>query len=266
MSVSKSLRYQVLRRDDHTCRYCGRSAPEVKLTIDHVTPTTLGGSDEASNLVTACVECNSGKSATPPDAALVDDVSELAVRWSAAQKMASTMLAGARAQRDEIREAFEAAWKNWTYKGDDGERHPIELPNSWPNSIDTLALSGLTIEDLEDAVDIAMRTEKAADRFRYFCGVAWRMSRELQDTTRRLLDNDEQRGAPEAPLGSAASKIRCPECSSVVELVIEVLPTRPEEPIRLRSQALGADPWGVSKGLVPLGKAVEAVISGWQQP
>lgn len=41
MSVSKRLRFEVLRRDNHTCRYCGSSAPEVKLTIDHVVPVAL---------------------------------------------------------------------------------------------------------------------------------------------------------------------------------------------------------------------------------
>lgn len=35
MPVSKRLRYEVLRRDSHTCRYCGGAAPDVKLTVDH---------------------------------------------------------------------------------------------------------------------------------------------------------------------------------------------------------------------------------------
>lgn len=34
MAVSKRTRYEVLRRDNHACRYCGASAPEVKLTVD----------------------------------------------------------------------------------------------------------------------------------------------------------------------------------------------------------------------------------------
>ena len=41
MAVSKRLRYEILRRDNHTCRYCGESAPDVKLTIDHVVPVSL---------------------------------------------------------------------------------------------------------------------------------------------------------------------------------------------------------------------------------
>lgn len=33
MAVSKRLRYEILRRDDHACRYCGDRAPDVKLTV-----------------------------------------------------------------------------------------------------------------------------------------------------------------------------------------------------------------------------------------
>jgi hypothetical protein len=58
-----SVRFEVLRRDGFTCRYCGRKAPMVRLQVDHVVPWSLGGSDDLSNLVAACSECNVGKSA-----------------------------------------------------------------------------------------------------------------------------------------------------------------------------------------------------------
>lgn len=81
MAVSKRLRYEVLRRDNHACRYCGRSAPDVALTVDHVVPVALGGSDDPGNLVTACRDCNSGKSASSPDAPIVANVADDALRW-----------------------------------------------------------------------------------------------------------------------------------------------------------------------------------------
>ena len=83
MAISKRTRYEVLRRDDHRCRYCGAAAPDVKLTIDHVVPVSLGGSDEPGNLVAACPDCNAGKAASNPDAPLVADVSDKAIRWAA---------------------------------------------------------------------------------------------------------------------------------------------------------------------------------------
>ncbi|MEJ7724319.1 MAG: hypothetical protein WKF64_08445 [Ilumatobacteraceae bacterium] len=34
--ISRRLRFEILRRDGHTCRYCGARAPDVPLTVDHV--------------------------------------------------------------------------------------------------------------------------------------------------------------------------------------------------------------------------------------
>lgn len=76
MAVSRRLRFEILRRDGHTCRYCGAKAPEAALTVDHVIPVALGGGDEPNNLVAACSDCNSGKSSVPADAAVVEDVDE----------------------------------------------------------------------------------------------------------------------------------------------------------------------------------------------
>ena len=74
MSISKRLRYQVLRRDNYTCRYCGAFAPVAVLVIDHVTPRKHGGQDMMENLVTACEDCNSGKSASLPEPWLVREL------------------------------------------------------------------------------------------------------------------------------------------------------------------------------------------------
>lgn len=52
----------VLYRDSFTCQYCGRSAPDVVLHVDHVIPVSKGGTNSMANLVTACEECNLGKS------------------------------------------------------------------------------------------------------------------------------------------------------------------------------------------------------------
>lgn len=59
-------RQALYERDRFACVYCGRSIFEVdslQLTIDHVQPQELGGTNEAKNLVTACKACNSAKGA-----------------------------------------------------------------------------------------------------------------------------------------------------------------------------------------------------------
>ena len=60
--IPKGLRFDVLMRDNYTCQYCGRSAPEIELEIDHVIPWSKVKKHELNNLVTACSDCNRGKS------------------------------------------------------------------------------------------------------------------------------------------------------------------------------------------------------------
>lgn len=62
-TIPVTLRFEVLRRDDFRCTYCGRRPPEAILNIDHVTPWAGGRAPVLDNLRTACSECNLGKGA-----------------------------------------------------------------------------------------------------------------------------------------------------------------------------------------------------------
>jgi hypothetical protein len=53
----QKTRKAILQRDQYTCAYCGREAT----TVDHIIPVSLGGDAHPSNLVAACVPCNSSK-------------------------------------------------------------------------------------------------------------------------------------------------------------------------------------------------------------
>jgi len=56
-------RFEVFKRDGFRCRYCGRGVEEgTKLVVDHITPSSRGGANDVGNYITACVECNQGKS------------------------------------------------------------------------------------------------------------------------------------------------------------------------------------------------------------
>ena len=63
--LGKRIRFEVFKRDQFKCQYCGSVAPEVILVIDHIKPVADGGSSDLLNLTTACVDCNAGKSAVP---------------------------------------------------------------------------------------------------------------------------------------------------------------------------------------------------------
>lgn len=62
VALSKRIRFQVFARDGFTCRYCGKQSDEIELVVDHVHPVCQGGTNDVENLITACVECNQGKS------------------------------------------------------------------------------------------------------------------------------------------------------------------------------------------------------------
>lgn len=62
MTLSGQLRIRILERDGYRCIYCGQSSRSAVLQVDHVVPRARGGSDDPTNLVTACYECNAGKS------------------------------------------------------------------------------------------------------------------------------------------------------------------------------------------------------------
>lgn len=64
IAISKKVRFEVFKRDGFKCQYCGRSAPDVILHVDHINPVSNGGNNDIMNLVTSCSECNLGKGAT----------------------------------------------------------------------------------------------------------------------------------------------------------------------------------------------------------
>lgn len=68
-TISKKLRFEVFKRDSFTCQYCGKSAPDVILEVDHINPVSKGGTNDLLNLITSCRDCNRGKS----DRELSDD-------------------------------------------------------------------------------------------------------------------------------------------------------------------------------------------------
>lgn len=60
--ISKKIRFEVFKRDDFTCKYCGNKPPNVMLEVDHIKPVSKGGTNNINNLITSCFDCNRGKS------------------------------------------------------------------------------------------------------------------------------------------------------------------------------------------------------------
>lgn len=75
-AIGTRLRYEVLRRCNFACYYCGvPAAMGIKqLHIDHVIPVSLGGTNDPWNLVAACWDCNAGKTNGAPTVDLIERV------------------------------------------------------------------------------------------------------------------------------------------------------------------------------------------------
>lgn len=62
-------RENVYLRDGHRCQYCTKKFHPKDLTLDHVIPSSQGGTKEWTNIVTACRPCNQQKANQTPDEA-----------------------------------------------------------------------------------------------------------------------------------------------------------------------------------------------------
>lgn len=181
-AISRRLRFEILRRDDHACRYCGVRVPDVVLTIDHVVPVALGGTDDPSNLVAACKDCNAGKTSSSPDASLVAQATEDALRWSAAMQVAAGLAL------DEVEKAntyisdVDAAWLKWG----DGV---IPRPSDWGRTVRHWYSAGLPAALVVDAIELAMTNRQVEHHsvWRYACGIAWKRLAQIGENASRML-------------------------------------------------------------------------------
>lgn len=196
-NISNRLRFEVLRRDNFTCRYCGAKAPDVKLNVDAVVPEALGGSHkDPTNLVAACENCNNGKSSTSPDAPVVASVAEDALRWAQAIRQAQAQMLADLDALKVNRQQFAEWWDAWGY-GAGEERQSIPKPSGWTATVDQFIAAGLPLAALEECIDQAMSRQKVvpSQTFRYMCGVAWKKIAALQEAAREIAATGNGGGA-----------------------------------------------------------------------
>ena len=60
--IRNERRVALYLRDGLACCYCGATLEDgTVLTLDHLQPRSQGGSNDSTNLVTACMRCNSAR-------------------------------------------------------------------------------------------------------------------------------------------------------------------------------------------------------------
>lgn len=178
MALSVRTRFEVFKRDEFTCRYCGRKSPEVVLQVDHVVPVCDGGSDDEMNLVTSCWECNSGKSSVPLNTVLTgEDPHDKAILILERERQLqeyNIVLARERQFRSET------AWDVWRYwqreqgykDDDDHAMNTAPRPDiNWLNG----ALKYCPEEQIKEFMDLAI-AKRLTKNLRYVgaCVRNWR--------------------------------------------------------------------------------------------
>lgn len=181
-AFSRRQRFEILRRDDHRCRYCGVPASRATLVIDHVVPLALGGTSDAWNLVAACEPCNAGKSDMAPDAPKAPPVSTRTLLLASALREVMGANQVMRACADQMFEEFEEIWNSWGW-GPTDNRNIVPMDADWRTSLNRFYLLGFNNQQLSWMVRKAMEKESKLprDKFRFFCGCVWMEFTRMQD-------------------------------------------------------------------------------------
>ncbi len=148
-SIPTRLRFKVLERDAYTCQYCGRSAPDVLLEVDHIVPVAEGGADDEGNLRASCGDCNRGKSDTLSQVGLQEQEQE--IEQEQEQKKEKETVSEATPPRPAAphRNGVAAVFARFKEHGHDRSR----LSESRKKLISARLRDGYTVDDLKLAID-----------------------------------------------------------------------------------------------------------------
>lgn len=176
MSISKKTRFEVFKRDNFACQYCGRTPPQVVLEPDHIDPKVNGGSNHIDNLITACFDCNRGKAGrllTDIPQTLKDKAELIAEKEL--QIKGYNKILKKRADRLEA-ETWEVA---------QSLAHDPNLESYSRQRLTSIKmfLERLPFQKVLEASEYANSAVRhLGDRhFRYFCGTCWKMIREQEN-------------------------------------------------------------------------------------
>lgn len=164
--ISTRTRFEVFKRDNFTCQYCGATPPAVILHVDHIVPVSKGGSNTKTNLATSCQRCNLGKSNISLESvpqSLADQAAEIKER----EKQLKAFRKIVKDQEDRI---IKDAWQ---------VIH--SLYGSECNQINRMYMASikrfltiLPLHEVTDAAEKSWQIRNDSARFKYFCAICWR--------------------------------------------------------------------------------------------
>lgn len=212
MPVSKRLRFEILRRDNNTCQYCGGKAPDVTLHVDHLIPVALGGGDKPDNLVAACKDCNLGKSSMPAEDPILEAVGAQAAAYALEMVDKMTTLRASFEDAALYISDFDDCWNQWV-SAESGESTP--RPDNWRASIRRWHGMGVPFDLIDEAIEIAMTKPRVSGehgRFRFMAGVIWKRIDDIRtpdNLTQETVRTYTQKDLDETSQGSFDWGWRC---------------------------------------------------------
>jgi len=169
MALSKRRRFEVFKRDGFKCAYCGGTPPNVMLEVVHIIPKSKGGTDDINNLITACFDCNRGKSNIPigqlPEkvSANLEKAKRIEEQTLAYYKFLNKLKRKREKECKEVEDVFKLTYPDKKLTA----RFIITSVKRF--------LKHLPVEEVKEAMAIA--TERIPDNsdrcLTYYCGICW---------------------------------------------------------------------------------------------
>jgi len=174
MAVSRKMRFEVFKRDEFRCGYCGKSPPKVILEIDHIQPKAKDGEDDINNLITACFDCNRGKGSIElkqVPTTIKDNLEVLKEKESQVKEYRKFVNKIERRMNKDIEDIvnlYQEYYKGWSFS------------ENFKNTSLKRFLNLLPKHEVKDALMLSQvkfpeNTEyNSSQAIRYFCGICWK--------------------------------------------------------------------------------------------
>lgn len=171
-ALTKGQRFDVFNRDGFTCQYCGSTPPKVVLHVDHVVPVAEGGKNDPDNLITACEDCNLGKSTKPVERS-PQSLQERTARMREKEEQVAAyhrLLQEIEARKDRQIDEVEYVFNEY-FSG-------FEFQPKFRRSVGRF-LDDLPLQTVVWAMDRAGSQKRNPEPcLKYFCGICWRLIRD----------------------------------------------------------------------------------------
>ncbi len=166
--ITKKLRFEIFKRDGFQCAYCGNTPPAVTLEVDHIEPHSKGGPCDINNYITACFDCNRGKSDVPLDkipSKLVDNLGVLKAREEQLKEYRKFVRKIERREKkdiDDVAQIYSDAFDEYV------------LTDNFKNKSVKTFLRKLPKHEVVEAMELAVcKINDSGQAVKYFCGICW---------------------------------------------------------------------------------------------